>query len=64
METKMGTKTATRKEATLKPKEIKKLEDKYLFQTYKRTELYLSHGEGAYVYDLEGRRYLDFLAGI
>jgi len=43
---------------------LKKLEEKYLFQNYKRTELYLSHGEGAYVYDLEGRRYLDFLAGI
>jgi predicted acetylornithine/succinylornithine family transaminase len=59
METKI-----TKKEATLKPKEIKKLEEKYLFQTYKRTELYFSHGEGAYVYDLEGRRYLDLLAGI
>ena len=46
------------------PKEIKKLEEKYIFRTYKRTELYLSHGDGAYVYDVEGRRYLDFLAGI
>jgi len=54
----------TSKAAKPLPKEIKKLEEKYLFQTYKRTELYLSHGEGAYVYDIEGRRYLDFLAGI
>ena len=52
------------KSAAQTQKEIKKLEDKYLFQTYKRTELYLSHGEGAYVYDIEGKRYLDFLAGI
>ena len=49
---------------TVGTKEIKKLEEKYLFQTYKRNELYLSHGEGAYVYDMEGGRYLDFLAGI
>ena len=45
-------------------KEIKELEETYLFRTYKRTELYFSHGDGAYIYDMEGRRYLDFLAGI
>jgi predicted acetylornithine/succinylornithine family transaminase len=54
----------TKKTAAQVTKEIKKLEEKYLFQTYKRTELYFSHGDGAYVYDLEGRRFLDFLAGI
>jgi len=54
----------TEKKAVLKPKEIKKLEEKYLFRTYKRTELYFSHGRGAYVYDIEGRMFLDFLAGI
>ncbi|MDR0310356.1 MAG: aspartate aminotransferase family protein [Acidobacteriota bacterium] len=54
----------TKKTALPGPKEIKKLEDKYLFQTYKRTEIYLSHGNGAYVYDIEGRMYLDLLAGI
>jgi len=61
----MKTKKAKQPEPKLpEPKEIKKLEEKYLFRTYKRTELYLSRGEGAYVYDTEGRRYLDFLAGI
>jgi predicted acetylornithine/succinylornithine family transaminase len=54
----------TNKAALPGPKEIKKLEEKYLFQTYKRNELYFSHGEGPYIYDIEGRRYLDFLAGI
>ena len=54
----------TKKAATLKPKEIKKLEEKYLFQTYKRNELYFSHGDGPYIFDMEGRRFLDFLAGI
>ena len=47
-----------------KPKDIKELEEQYLFRTYKRTELYFSHGEGAYIYDVEGRQFLDFLAGI
>ena len=50
--------------AQFKPKEIMALEEKYLFATYKRSELFCSHGSGVYVYDLEGKRYLDFLAGI
>jgi acetylornithine/N-succinyldiaminopimelate aminotransferase len=48
----------------LKPQEIQDLEEKYLFATYKRTQLYCSHGSGVYLYDLAGKRYLDFLAGI
>jgi acetylornithine/N-succinyldiaminopimelate aminotransferase len=48
----------------LKPEEIAALEDKYLFSTYKRAKLFCSHGSGAYVYDLAGKRYLDFLSGI
>jgi len=43
---------------------IRELEEKYLFPTYKRYEVFLSHGSGARVYDLDGRGYLDFLAGI
>ncbi len=50
--------------AKLKPEEIVALEEKYLFATYKRSELFCSHGSGVYVYDLDGKRYLDFLAGI
>ena len=48
----------------LKPEEIQALEEKYLFATYKRSALFCSHGSGVYVYDLSGKRYLDFLAGI
>ncbi len=48
----------------LKPAEIQALEEKYLFPTYKRSELFCEHGSGVYVYDLDGKRYLDFLAGI
>jgi acetylornithine/succinyldiaminopimelate/putrescine aminotransferase len=44
--------------------EIKELEQEYLFSTYKRYDLVISHGSGCYVYDVAGRRYLDFLAGI
>jgi len=48
----------------LKPEEIMALEEKYLFSTYKRAELFCDRGPGVYVYDLAGKRYLDFLAGI
>jgi acetylornithine/N-succinyldiaminopimelate aminotransferase len=48
----------------LKPEEIQALEEKYLFATYKRSELFCARGSGVYVYDLAGKRYLDFLAGI
>jgi acetylornithine aminotransferase/acetylornithine/N-succinyldiaminopimelate aminotransferase len=48
----------------LSPAEIRSLEEQYLFSTYRRYDLFVSHGDGAYVYDLDGRRYLDFLAGI
>ena len=50
--------------AHFKPEEIQALEEKYLFPTYKRSELFCSHGLGVYVYDFSGKRYLDFLAGI
>ena len=40
------------------------LEREYLLQNYARYPLVLARGRGCYVYDLEGRRYLDFIAGI
>jgi acetylornithine aminotransferase/acetylornithine/N-succinyldiaminopimelate aminotransferase len=46
------------------PEEIQSLEDQYLFATYKRSQLYCERGDGQYVYDLNGKRYLDLLAGI
>lgn len=39
-------------------------EQKYIVQTYKRAPFVLARGEGVYLYDTEGRRYLDFVAGI
>ena len=40
------------------------LEREFLLQNYARYPLVLSRGKGCYLYDLEGRRYLDFLTGI
>jgi len=35
-----------------------------LMDTYKRLDLRFTHGEGAYLYDQSGKRYLDAIAGI
>src|ERR1700690_1378352 len=43
---------------------IMDLERDYLLQNYARYPLALSRGRGCPLYDLEGRRYLDFLSGI
>ena len=40
------------------------LEREYLLQNYARYPLVLARGKGCYVYDVEGRRYLDFITGI
>ena len=40
------------------------LEERYLMRTYKRAPVDFVRGEGALVWDAEGKRYLDFLAGI
>jgi predicted acetylornithine/succinylornithine family transaminase len=39
-------------------------EREFLVQNYSRYPLVLERGEGCYVYDVEGNRYLDFIAGI
>lgn len=40
------------------------LESDYLLQNYARYPLLLEHGEGCYLYDSNGKRYLDLLSGI
>ncbi len=37
---------------------------KYLFQNYARFDIAFERGEGVYLYDIEGKKYLDMLAGI
>ena len=44
--------------------EIINLEAKYVLQTYVRPEIVFTHGEGSYLFDSTGRRYLDFTSGI
>lgn len=44
-------------------KNIQEKEQK-LFQLYNRFPLVLDHGEGVYLYDTDGKKYLDFAAGI
>ena len=43
---------------------IAELERDYLLQNYARHPLLAVRGRGCYVYDPQGRRYLDFMAGI
>jgi acetylornithine/N-succinyldiaminopimelate aminotransferase len=44
--------------------EIIDLEQQYVVHTYNRPPFVLERGEGMYVYDTEGKAYLDFLGGI
>ncbi|PYX16556.1 MAG: aspartate aminotransferase family protein [Acidobacteria bacterium] len=39
-------------------------ERSFLLQTYNRYPVVLARGKGIFLYDLEGRRYLDFVAGL
>lgn len=44
--------------------DIKALERNYLLQNYARYPLVLHRGKGCYLYDLDGKRYLDLISGI
>jgi len=44
--------------------ELKALDQRYTMQTYGRYDVDLDHGEGAVLYDLAGREYIDFTSGI
>ncbi len=48
----------------MKPVELQDLERRYLMQTYRRAPVEFVRGEGALLWDSEGKEYLDFLAGI
>src|SRR3954463_3890521 len=48
----------------VKVAELQELESRWVMQTYPRGPVELVRGEGARVWDSEGREYLDFLAGI
>jgi len=44
--------------------EIVAREQKYVFNTYARYPVALARGKGVYVWDVAGKRYLDFLSGL
>jgi acetylornithine/N-succinyldiaminopimelate aminotransferase len=44
--------------------EIKELAGKYLINNYGERQIALVRGEGVYVWDADGKKYLDFVAGI
>jgi acetylornithine aminotransferase/acetylornithine/N-succinyldiaminopimelate aminotransferase len=45
-------------------KQVAELSGYYLFQNYGRENICFSHGEKEYLWDLEGNRYIDYVAGI
>jgi len=44
--------------------QIAERERKYLLQTYNRYPVVVARGKGVFLYDREGKRYLDFVAGL
>jgi predicted acetylornithine/succinylornithine family transaminase len=44
--------------------QIAELEKRYLLGTYNRYPIVLTRGKGVFLYDLEDRRYLDFVSGL
>ena len=48
----------------MKLAELQALEERYLMRTYRRGPVEFVRGEGALLWDAEGKEYLDFLAGI
>jgi len=44
--------------------QIAELERRYLLSTYNRYPVVLERGKGVFVYDIEGKKYLDFVSGI
>lgn len=45
-------------------KDIQKLESRYYARTFKRLPVAAARGKGMYLYDVNGKRYLDMFAGI
>lgn len=53
---------ATRRETSAS--NVVELESRYVLQNYARHPLVLVRGDGPYMWDADGKRYLDFIAGI
>ena len=48
----------------MEKQQVVEWDKKYFMPVFSRYQLVLSHGEGPYVYDTDGKKYIDFLAGI
>ena len=48
----------------MKTEEIISWEGQYILQTYGRPAFALERGDGVYLFDTEGNRYLDFVSGL
>lgn len=59
----MTTDPSTPQECSL-TQQVMGLEQRYLLQNYSRYPLVVRRGKGCYVYDTDGKRYLDLIAGI
>ena len=46
------------------PKSVLRDASRHLMNTYKRSDMIFTHGRGCYVFDQNGKKYLDFLGGI
>jgi acetylornithine/N-succinyldiaminopimelate aminotransferase len=55
---------ATESSSFTRFEQIAELERKYLLPTYNRYPLVLAQGKGLFLYDIAGKRYLDFVAGL
>ena len=51
-------------EEALGLEQVRSLEERYLMRTYRRGDVDFVRGEGALLWDADGREYLDFLTGI
>ncbi len=49
---------------TLQNKAVMDYAEEAIIHTYNRFPVVLDHGDGVYLYDIEGKKYLDFAAGI
>lgn len=44
--------------------ELKEMDSRYVMQTYGRFDVDIDHGKGATLYDMAGKKYIDFTSGI
>jgi acetylornithine/N-succinyldiaminopimelate aminotransferase len=48
----------------MKTEQLKSMDSKYIGNTYKRYDVVFEKGNGSYLYDTKGKKYIDFFSGI